>query len=98
PGHAALGVSPSGSVDGPTRELLNRLLGNPPDAAVLETLGGLRVRASAPTVLATSAEFAPTTLAAGDTVDVGPAAGDLWGYLAVRGGIAVEPVLRSRSC
>jgi biotin-dependent carboxylase-like uncharacterized protein len=98
PGHAALGVSPSGSVDGPTRELLNRLLGNPPDAAVLETLGGLRVRASAPTVVATTVEFAPTALAAGDTIDVRPADGALWGYFAVRGGLAVEPVLRSRSC
>jgi biotin-dependent carboxylase-like uncharacterized protein len=98
PGHAALGVSPSGSVDGPTRELLNRLLGNPTDAAVLETLGGLRVRASAPTVVATSAELAPTALAAGDTVDVRPADGALWAYLAVRGGIDVDAVLRSRSC
>jgi len=98
PGHAALGVSPSGSVDDATRELLNRLLGNAPDAAVLETLGGLRLRASAPTIVATTADFAPTALATDEAVDVTPAAGQLWGYLAVRGGIAVEPVLRSRSC
>jgi biotin-dependent carboxylase-like uncharacterized protein len=97
PGHAAIGVPPSGSVDGPTRELLNRLLGNPPNAAVVETLGGLRVRATGPTVVATSTEFAPTVLAADETVDVHPADGALWGYLAVRGGIAVEPVLGSRS-
>jgi biotin-dependent carboxylase-like uncharacterized protein len=97
PGHAAIGVPPSGSLDGPTRELLNRLLGNSPDDAVLETLGGLRVRATGPTVVATSTEFAPTVLAAGGIVHVEPATGALWGYLAVRGGIAVEPVLRSRS-
>ncbi len=40
---------------------------------------------------------APTALRprvpAGEVVDVEPAAGELWGYLAVRGGIAVEPVL-----
>ncbi len=96
-GHAAIGVPPSGSVDGPTRELLNRLVGNPPDAAVVETLGGLRVRATVQTVVATSAEFAPAVLAAGDTVVVAPADGALWGYLAVRGGIAVDPVMRSRS-
>jgi biotin-dependent carboxylase-like uncharacterized protein len=96
-GHAAIGVSPSGSVDGPTRELLNRLLGNPPDDAVLETLGGLRVRASGPVVLATSTGLAPTVLVDGEAIDVASADGALWGYLAVRGGLAVDPVLGSRS-
>jgi biotin-dependent carboxylase-like uncharacterized protein len=97
PGYAEIGVSPSGALDAPTRDLLNRLLGNGPDAAVLETLGSLRVRATAPSVVATSAGLAPTAIAAGEVVEVAPADGALWGYLAVRGGIAVEAVLGSRS-
>jgi allophanate hydrolase subunit 2 len=36
-------------------------------------------------------------LQAGDTIRVDPAEGQLWAYLAVRGGIEVEPVLGSRS-
>jgi biotin-dependent carboxylase-like uncharacterized protein len=97
PGYADVGVPPSGALDGPLRDLLNRLVGNPADAAVLETLGGLRVRATAPTVVATSSDRAPVALAGGETLAVGPRDGELWGYLAVRGGLAVDPVLGSRS-
>lgn len=97
PGYAALGVPASGALDEPQRQLLNRLVGNPPEAAVLETLGGLRVHASGPAILATSSERAPVAVRAGTVVEVAPAADELWGYLAVRGGIAVEPVLGSRS-
>jgi biotin-dependent carboxylase-like uncharacterized protein len=97
PGFADVGVSPSGALDGPGRELLNRLVGNRPDAAVLETLGGLRVRTTRPAVVATSADLAAVAIAAGEEIAVGPAAGCLWGYLAVRGGIDVAPVLASRS-
>ncbi len=96
-GYAAIGVSPSGALDPSTRDLLNRLVGNDPDAAVLETLGGLRIHAAAPAIVATAAGLAPIALAAGEIVEVGPADGDLWGYLAVRGGIAVDAVLGSRS-
>ena len=96
-GYADLGVSPSGPLDGPTSDLLNRLVGNPPDSAVLETLGGLRMRATAAVILATSATLAPVAITAGDAVDVAPASGALWGYVAVRGGLDVAPVLGSRS-
>ena len=44
---------------------------------------------STPAVVATSAELAARAVAAGEVVDVEPAAGELWGYLAVRGGIDV---------
>ena len=77
--------------------MLNRLVGNPEDAAVLETLGGLRVRPANGTVVATAAERAARAVAAGETVAVEPAAGTLWGYLAVRGGVDVGAVLGSRS-
>ena len=80
------------------RAVLNRLVGNPEDAAVLETLGGLRraaVIGSRRGRRAPSWRRSPSP--AGEIVDVEPARDTLWGYLAVRGGIAVEPVLGSRS-
>jgi biotin-dependent carboxylase-like uncharacterized protein len=92
-----VGVPGGGALDGDLRALLNRLVGNGPDAAVLETLGGLRVTTTTPAVVATSAERAVRAVAAGEVVTVDPAAAELWGYLAVRGGIAVPPVLGSRS-
>ena len=91
PGRADLGVPVSGALDAALRAVLNRLVGNPEDAAVLETLGGLRVRPTTGTVVATAAERAARAVAAGETVAVEPAGGTLWGYLAVRGGIDVEP-------
>jgi biotin-dependent carboxylase-like uncharacterized protein len=97
PGPADVGVAPSGALDGPLRDVLNRAVGNPPEAAVLETLGGLRVRATRPVVVATSADMAPAAVPADEVIEVAPWEGSLWGYLAVRGGLAVEPVLGSRS-
>ncbi len=45
PGYAHLGVPRSGALDAPAAALVNRLVGNPPDAAVLETtLNGCAVR------------------------------------------------------
>ena len=46
--------------------MLNRLVGNDDDAAVLETAGGLRVRARG-AVVAAAAERAPRALAAGES-------------------------------
>jgi biotin-dependent carboxylase-like uncharacterized protein len=96
-GFAELGVCRSGALDAALRAVLNRLVGNPEDAAVLETLGGLRVAPDSAAVVATSAEMAAIAVSAGERVEVEPASGTLWGYVAVRGGIAVEPVLGSRS-
>ena len=48
PGLAAIGVPPSGALDPAGAALVNRLVGNPEDAAVLETAGGLRVRSTRP--------------------------------------------------
>ena len=96
-GRAAIGVPPSGALDGATRDLLNRLVGNPPDAATLETAGRLRVRAIGPCTVAMSSELAPRAVNDGDVVTVDPANGDLWGYVAARGGFDVPAVLGSRS-
>ncbi|MET7292517.1 biotin-dependent carboxyltransferase family protein [Streptomyces griseoloalbus] len=111
PGHAHLGVPRSGALDGPAAALANRLAGNPPDAAVLETtLNGCSVRPrSAVTVAVAGAPCrvtvdgrpvawgAPVRVRAGSVLDVGAATSGVRAYLAVSGGIAVEPVLGSRS-
>ena len=96
-GYAALGVPHSGALDGAARDLVNRLVGNSLDVAVIETAGGLVLEAAAPVVVADSATGAVRTLAAGEQFAIDPADGELYAYLAVRGGFEVEPVLGSRS-
>jgi biotin-dependent carboxylase-like uncharacterized protein len=106
PGQGALGIGRSGACDRAAAALANRLVGNDPDAAVLEvTLGGLALRAGADVLVATTgarcpgspAHNAPHRLAAGVELRLGLPATGLRTYLAVRGGIAVEPVLGSRA-
>ena len=105
-GQAALGVGRSGAADRAAYRLANRLVGNVPGAAVLEvTLGGLAVRADRTVLVALTGarcagpfpHAAPTVLRAGQELRLGAPAGGLRSYLAVRGGIAVPPVLGSRS-
>lgn len=96
-GWAYLGVPPAGAVDRQAHDLVNRLVGNPVDAATIETLGRLVVEAVEPTIVARSTDGTRHTLAAGDRLAVDAPVGGVWGYLAVRGGIAVDPVLGSRS-
>jgi biotin-dependent carboxylase-like uncharacterized protein len=104
PGQGALGVGPSGACDRAAARLANRLVGNDPDAAVLEaTLGGLVLRADTDLVVTTTgarcsgAHNAPTALPAGRELRLGLPATGLRTYVAVRGGVAAEPVLGSRS-
>ncbi|MCT7355408.1 biotin-dependent carboxyltransferase family protein [Streptomyces sp. 15-116A] len=111
PGHAHLGVPRSGALDGPAAALANRLAGNGPETAVLETtLDGCSLRPrSAVTVAVTGAPCpvsvdgrpvawgAPVRVPAGALLDVGAAMCGVRAYVAVSGGIAVEPVLGSRS-
>ena len=96
-GYAYLGVPGSGAVDRTSAGLVNRLVGNPPEAAVLETAGGLALEAAAATIVADSATGAVRALRPGETIAVDPKPGESWAYLAVRGGFAVQPVLGSRS-
>lgn len=110
PGWAHLGVPRSGALDQPAYALANRLVGNPAGAAVLETtLSGVLVRLDAPATIAVTGargevrvdgraveHGAAVTVPAG-LVEVGPATDGLRSYLAVNGGIVVEPVLGSRS-
>ncbi len=111
PGYAHLGVAPSGALDTASLGLANRLVGNPGDAAGIEALlGGLSVRfTSAVTAAVTgpavdvrvdgrpAGSHAPLAVRAGQTLALGTPSTGLRCYLAVSGGIAVEPVLGSRS-
>ncbi|EOD70162.1 biotin-dependent carboxyltransferase family protein [Amycolatopsis vancoresmycina] len=111
PGYAHLGVAPSGALDTASLRLANRLTGNPEAAAGIEALlGGLAVRfTSAVTAAVTgpvvdvrvdgrpAGSHAPLPVRAGQTLTLGTPATGLRCYLAVSGGIAVEPVLGSRS-
>lgn len=100
-----LGVPAGGAADAWSARLANRLVGNQDGAAVLEiTLGGLVLAVDAPTRLALTggleaSNFRPNegrTVGAGTTVRID--AGDgARGYLAVGGGIVVEPMLGSAS-
>ncbi|MDX3643714.1 biotin-dependent carboxyltransferase family protein [Streptomyces sp. MB09-02B] len=111
PGHAHLGVPRSGALDAPAAALVNRLVGNSPDAAVLETtLNGCSVRPRSAVTVAVGGAPGPVTVdgrpapwgapvrvPGGALLDIGPARSGVRAYLAVSGGVAVEPVLGSRS-
>ncbi|MFF9818608.1 biotin-dependent carboxyltransferase family protein [Streptomyces sp. NPDC014006] len=111
PGHAHLGVPRCGALDAAAAELVNRLVGNPPEAAVLETtLSGCALRPRRAVTVAVggapcrvtvdgrpAAWGAPVRVPAGALLDVGPAVRGVRSYVAVSGGVAVEPVLGSRS-
>ncbi|MET8614490.1 MULTISPECIES: 5-oxoprolinase subunit C family protein [Streptomyces] len=111
PGYAHLGVPRSGALDPGAAALVNRLTGNPPDAAVLETtVDGCALRARSTVTVAVGGAPCPVTVGgrpapwgapvvvpAGELLEVGAAVAGVRGYVAVRGGIAVEPVLGSRA-
>jgi biotin-dependent carboxylase-like uncharacterized protein len=111
PGHAHLGVPRSGWLDERAATLANRLVGNPEGAAVLECLlGGLVVETAAALTLAVTgapcdlrldgrpvAHAAAVSAAAGQVLTLGRPASGLRCYVAVAGGVAVAPVLGSRS-
>jgi biotin-dependent carboxylase-like uncharacterized protein len=111
PGYAHLGVGESGAADRASLRLANRLVGNAESAAALEvTFGGLTARFHTRTTIALTGAPCPGTIGGRPVFMSGPievAPGDelvlraptagLRSYLAVRGGLAVPPVLGSRS-
>ena len=111
PGWAALGVGRSGAADRASLRLANRLLANPDDAAALEvTAGGLVVRAVGHLLVVVTGAVGPVSAAGrdvylnellqlddGDELRVGTPVAGLRTYVAVRGGVAVTPVLGSRA-
>lgn len=110
-GYAHLGVPRAGALDAPAAALANRLVGNDPAAAVLETtlLGVAFTTDRALTIAVTGAPCGvtvdgrhrahgePVTAPAGATVEVGPATSGVRSYVAVAGGVGVDAVLGSRS-
>ncbi|MFY1670491.1 biotin-dependent carboxyltransferase family protein [Plantactinospora sp. WMMB334] len=111
PGHAHLGVPRSGALDRPAHLLANRLVGNPPFAATIETtVTGISVRVARAGTVAVTGAWAPVTVdgrpagwsapvavPAGARVEVATARRGLRSYLAFSGGIAVPTVLGSRA-
>jgi biotin-dependent carboxylase-like uncharacterized protein len=111
-GLAHLGVGRSGAADRRSHKLANRLVANPDDRATVEvTFGGFcaRVRGGDVDIAVTGADTDPTAngikfgsnsihhVRDGQVISLGTPRTGLRTYLAVRGGICVEPVLGSRS-
>ncbi|MGH2531628.1 MAG: 5-oxoprolinase subunit PxpB [Thermomicrobiales bacterium] len=111
PGLMRFGVAPGGVLDRAALILGNRLVGNDPDAAGLEiTLVGPVLEFAGEAVVAitggdlgarlngaTMPRWRPVAVRAGDTLSFKPGGRGARAYLCVAGGIAVEPVLGSRS-
>jgi biotin-dependent carboxylase-like uncharacterized protein len=112
PGLAHLGVTASGAADRRSHALANRLVANPDDRASIEvTMGGFsaRVRGGGVDIAVTGADPAARVgvrpfgansiqhVHDGEVISLGVPRSGLRSYLAVRGGIAVAPVLGSRS-
>ncbi len=111
PGLAHLGVGAAGAADRAAHALALRLVGTAADAAALEALGGgLAVRAVGDTWVAVTGARGPidldgaridantpTRMPTGATLRLGPAEFGIRYTVAVRGGVEVPRVLRSRS-
>lgn len=110
-GWSHIGVGRSGAADVASHDLANRLVGNPPDVATLETSGGLRWTVLAPVLIALTGAPGYATVVGGPALGHGapqslPSGADVslafpeWGlrtYVAVRGGLDVPAVLGSRA-
>jgi len=110
-GLAHLGVPRAGPLDGPAAAFANRLVGNGADAALLEvTWGGLEIVTDDGVWIAVTGAPVPLEvdgadrgcdraewLPAGSRLRLGAPRTGVRSYLAVAGGLAVEPVLGSRA-
>ncbi|MGX7679045.1 5-oxoprolinase subunit C family protein [Jatrophihabitans sp. DSM 45814] len=109
-GYTDIGVGRSGAADLASHRLANRLLGNDDRAATIEiTFGGFSFRLTAAATISLTGARCPIrdsptmdwnrahSLPAGAVVTLGVPAAGLRTYLAVRGGLAAEEVLGSRS-
>ena len=112
PGLADMGVTRSGAADRRAHRLANRLVANPDDRATVEvTFGGFsaRVRGGDIDIAVTGADTDPAVNGVpfgtnsihyahdGEVISMGAPHAGLRTYLAVRGGIDIQPVLGSRS-
>jgi biotin-dependent carboxylase-like uncharacterized protein len=112
PGLAHMGVTRSGAADRRAHTLANRLVANPNDRVTIEVMFGgfsARVRGDDVAIAVTGADANPSVNGVpfgtnsihyahdGQVISLGSPNSGLRSYLAVRGGIDVEPVLGSRS-
>lgn len=111
PGLAGIGVGVSGAADRASARLANRLVGNDERAAVVEcTLGGFAVRALRDLTVAVTGAPCPIAVdgrggaansvlrvPSGAELRLGLPDRGLRSYVALRGGVDVEPVLGSRA-
>lgn len=111
PGFAHLGVPRAGALDRPAAELAQRLVGNDPGAALLEVvMGGFAATTDTGRWVAVTGAAGLLRIGgvagahgeavwwpAGAELRIATPARGMRSYLAVAGGIAVEPVLGSRS-
>jgi len=110
-GYSSSGVGDSGAFDRGALRQANVLVGNPAESAVLEVLaGGLRLRATREHVVAVTGAVGPihvdgrpvehgrsVVVHEGQDLLLAPFTIGLRAYVAVSGGITVEPTLGSRS-
>lgn len=110
-GYYDVGIPPSGALDQYSLLAANLLVGNSDDAAALECVYlGPQLRFTVPTVVAvTGAQMAPRVngeerpqweafpVSQGDVLDFSYLTAGARAYIAVAGGVDVEPVLGSRS-
>jgi biotin-dependent carboxylase-like uncharacterized protein len=97
PGFGHLGVPPSGAIDTDLAAIMNRILGNPSDAAVFETAGGLVIEANSALLVASSDTGALQSLVPGQRYELRRSGERNFEYLAIRGGIQAPRVLGSVS-
>jgi antagonist of KipI len=105
PGLERFGIPSGGAADWFAAAVANRIVGNQEDAALLECTGGgptLRFAGEAVVALtgghtAGATTWEPIRVARGSSLAVGAIAPGIRTYIAVRGGIDVPLVLRSRS-
>jgi antagonist of KipI len=105
PGLEPFGIPPGGAADWFAARVANALVGNQPDAALLEcTATGPTLRFDVDRVVAvtggravSAADWQAVRVARGSTLAIGTIAPGLRSYVAIRGGIDVPVVLGSRS-
>jgi len=97
PGHEAAGVSPGGAVDREALQIANLMVGNAPDAAVLEfCLNGAIFQSNVDTVIALAGAVGKSRqVTAGEVVDFSKPMVGVRACLAVAGGFIVPRVLGS---
>ena len=110
-GMLRFGVSGAGAIDAEAMAVANALVGNPQGTAVLEfaSFGGAlrfeddRLVAVCGAVVSLAIDGRPVPpweshrIRAGQELSIGAMRETLWGYVAISGGIATEPVLSARA-